>query len=129
MYVCICETLKALGDLHASLFAKSTGCSFTFREVLKVHIPIEDDVKFYCIVASVLNGIKVRGKEEGDLLIFSPSLQSSLCERPSGDVAQWHLWVCKALCPTAPAQKGVCETQLGCERSVCTVQQGCWYQS
>lgn len=71
MYACICETLKALGDLHASLFAKSTGCSFTFREVLKVLIPIEDDVKFYCIVASVFNGIQVGGERKREICLAS----------------------------------------------------------
>lgn len=52
--VCVCVYVKLQKHSQQSrcffLFGTGTSCSLTFREVFKVHVPLEDDVSFYCHV-------------------------------------------------------------------------------
>lgn len=58
IYSCVCvracayvkRQKKSQQSTCFFLFGIGTSCSLTFREVFKVHVPLEDDVRFYCPV-------------------------------------------------------------------------------
>lgn len=134
LFICMCVYVKLkISQLPVGfLFGVATSGSLTFREVFKVHIPIEDDVRVYCQVLKLQSsGMQVGGEGRGRDLFGSSPPFSPRASPVEGLPMAVQGGTCGSestgLCPGARAQK--CKSQPGHEQlmqSVCTTWRDCW---